>query len=146
MKYTFAFAALAIACIAIASCSNKNRYNDMSQLPEAVQQVVAQNFAGNNVVSSEVETNTFGVDEYEVYLDNGTKVKFEGVEWDEVEVPAGASVPAYFILEPIQTYVATNNPDQTIVKIDREKNGYEVTLSNNVELEFDNNGAFVRID
>ena len=146
MKYTLAFALLAIISIGIASCSNESTYNNMSEVPQTVQTVVSENFPAE-VLSTVVETNSFGNDEYEIILQDGTKVKFEGEVWDEVKVPAGQSVPSYFVLEPIQTYVTANMPGQTIVKIDREDNGgYEIGLSNGVEVKFDASGNFIKID
>lgn len=147
MKYTLAFIALAIASIGIASCTTETTYSDMSQLPQSVQQVVTDNFDGN-VVSVYVEDNSIGENEYEIVLDNGTKVKFEGEMWDEVTVPAGSTVPQYFIPSAVATYVTTNMPERNIVKIDREdgNKGYEVKLDNNIELNFDANGAFLGID
>ena len=146
MKYTLAFALLAIISIGIASCSNESTYNNMSEVPQTVQTVVSENFP-SEVLSTVVETNSFGNDEYEIILQDGTKVKFEGEVWDEVKVPAGQSVPSYFVLEPIQTYVTANMPGQTIVKIDREDNGgYEIGLSNGVEVKFDASGNFIKID
>lgn len=145
MKYTLAFAALAIAVIGIASCSNEKTYTDMSQIPESVQNTIVDNFNAN-VVSTQVETNTFGVDEYEIYLADGSKVKFEGEVWDEVEVPVGQSVPNYFVIEPIRNYVAQNMPGVAIIKIEKEKNGYEVELSTGMDVKFDANGTVIKID
>ena len=146
MKYTFAFAILAIISIGIASCSNETTTSDISATPVAVQNTVKDNFS-SNVIAVTTETNTFGEDEYEVVLADGTKVEFLGDEWKEVSVPAGQNVPVTFVIEPIQTYVATNNPGQSIVKIERkDKKGYEIKLSNGVEIVFDSNGNFVKID
>lgn len=145
MKYTLIFGLLAIASIGFASCSNETTATDMAQLPEPIQNTVNNNFS-SNVISVTTETNTFGNDEYEIFLADGTKIKFEGEAWDEIEVPLGMSVPREFVLEPIQVYVNQNMPEQTIVKIDRDSKGYEVDLSNGVELKFDTNGTFIKVD
>lgn len=145
MKNTLLFGFIALVAIGIASCSNDKTYNDMAQLPESVQNVINDNFT-SPVTIAEVESGTIGVDEYEVYLADGTKVSFAGEVWDEVKVPAGQSVPVAFIVEPIQTYVAENYPGQAIVKIERDRTGYDVKLANGVDIEFDNNGLFVKID
>ena len=145
MKYTIAFALLAIVSIGFASCSNETTSPYMSQLPTPVQSVINDNFSAQ-VLSATTEANTFGIDEYEIILADGTKVSFAGEEWDEVEVPAGQSVPDYFVIEPIRVYVSEKMPDQTIVKIERNKKGYEIELSNKMEINFDNNGAFISVD
>lgn len=145
MKSTIAFAVLAICSIGFASCSNETSAPDMSQLPQSVQNVITDNF-NSDVMVATTETNSFGADEYEVVLVDGTKVKFEGEEWEEVEVPLGQQVPATFIIEPIQSYISQNMPGQYVVKIDRDKKGYDVDLSNGVEVKFDTNGTFIKID
>ena len=117
----------------------------MKQLPVAVQKTVTDNFK-SKPVSAKIEKNTYGTDEYDVVLADGTKVKFEGEAWDEVSVPMGQSVPEYFVLKPISTYVTANQPGQKITKIERDKKGYEVKLSNGLEIKFDTNGKFVKID
>lgn len=146
MKDTILLGIIALFAIGIASCSHEKSYTDMSEVPVAVQTTVTDNFQ-SGVASAKVETNAIGVDEYEVYLQDGTKVKFEGEDWEEVKVPAGQSVPDAFVIEPIRTYVAnTQEPGITIVKIEKDKNGYDIELSNGVDIEFDQNGNFVKMD
>lgn len=145
MKYTIAFALLAIITLGIASCSNETTSDNMSQLPQSIQNTVADNFT-SNVLSVTTENNSFGEDEYEIILADGSKIKFEGEAWEEISVPNGQSVPEVFVLEPIQSYMAQNLPDQTIVKIEKDKKGYEIKLSNGMEIDFDTAGNFVKID
>lgn len=145
MKSTFALAILAILCIGIASCSNETTTNNMDELPASVQNVVNTQFTGK-VVTVTTESEAIGVNEYEIYLDNGTKLTFVDEEWDEIEMPLGQNVPAYFVLSPISEYVTTNHPGQAIVKIDREKEGYEIELGNGLDIKFDTNGNFIKVD
>ena len=145
MKTTLALALFAILTIGFASCSAETTTNDMSQFPTSVKNTVTKNFK-SKVLSATSETNTFGESEYEVVLADGSKIKFEGEEWEEVKVPAGQSVPETFVIAPIQTYVTKNQPGQTIVKIEKDKKGYDVELSNGIDIEFDLNGNFIKID
>ena len=145
MKYTFAFALLAILSIGFASCTNETTTTDMTTLPVAVQNTVKNNFTGN-VVSVTTEDSAIGVEEYEVCLDDGTKISFAGEEWDEVEMPLGVSVPSYFLLSPISEYVATNYPGQAIVQISKDNKGYEIELANGIDIDFDINGNFIKVD
>ena len=44
-------------------------------------------------------------------------------------------------------YIAANYPDNTIIEAEREDdNTYEVTLNNGMELKFDADGNFLRVD
>jgi len=42
--------------------------------------------------------------------------------------------------------VAANYTDAGINEISRDRRGYEVELTNQIELQFDQNGNFVRVD
>jgi len=46
----------------------------------------------------------------------------------------------------IAEYVKTNFPGTQIVKIDKERRGYEVELSNDIDLHFNSNGKLLYID
>lgn len=145
MKYTLAFALLAILSIGFASCKNETTATDMKGVPTEIQQEVNKNFT-SKVITVTTEKNTLGNDEYKIVLADGTKVEYEGTQWEEVTVPVGQTVPEYFVMEPISKYVAANMPGQTIVKIERDKKGYEVKLANGVELKFDTAGKFLKVD
>ena len=84
--------------------------------------------------------------EYEVYLKDGSEIKFDKKSnWEKVECREGA-VPATIVPEAITTYVRTHFPGETITQIERDGNKYEVELSNRLELKFDRNGRFLKID
>lgn len=57
-----------------------------------------------------------------------------------------AVVPAKLIPANIANYVNKNFKGATIVKIDKEHYGYEVELSNGLDLKFNCNGSFMMID
>ena len=110
------------------------------QLPQKAQQFINTHFSGVEVLSATVD------DDYEVYLANGTKVEFtlQG-EWKEVKCP-GSAVPAAIIPAAITQYVKAQFPNCSIVKIEKKYSGYEVELNTDVELKFDKNGNFIRLD
>lgn len=145
MKRTFFICILAMSAFAFASCSTKTTQHDMTQMPVAAQKIVKDNFS-SKVAAVEVETNVMGANEYEVRLADGTEIQFVNEEWDEVKVPAGKSVPEYFVLQPIRTFLAENQPGLAIVSVDRDSKGYEVKLANGVEVKFDTAGKFVKYD
>lgn len=134
-----------IMSVSIMACSSKTVQRDMSQMPESAQNIVNTNFK-SKVASVETETNVIGATEYEVRLADGTEIQFLNEEWDEVSVPAGQSVPEYFVIEPIRTFVTQNQPGVVIVSIDRKNNGFEVELSNGIEIKFDTAGNFIKYD
>ena len=84
--------------------------------------------------------------EYKVYLANGTKVEFDGDgAWKEVDGKRNA-IPTGFIPAKISNYVKRSFPNTTITKIERDRKEIEVKLNNGLELKFDKNGNFKKID
>ena len=65
--------------------------------------------------------------------------------WDNVDCQ-WESVPAALVPTEIATYVSTNFPGALIVKIDKERYGYEIELSNDLELKFNKSGKLFHID
>ncbi len=132
---------LAIGSLAFAQTSVKT-----VQLPQTSQGFLNTNFSNNTVTNTKVDTKRNVVDEYEVYLDNGVKVEFDrNGNWKEVD-GKGTAIPTEFINQNIVSYVNTQYPNAQIYKVEKERKGYEVKLTNGLELKFNHQGAFLRID
>lgn len=86
--------------------------------------------------------------EFEVYLSNGQKVEFyKDGEWKDVDaVKRGETVPIGFYPSEIDTYVSEKHAGEGIHEISKESYGYDVELTNNVDIEFTSNGEFIRYD
>ncbi len=114
----------------------------VNQLPAAAKTFVKNNFKGKTIASAEKDGTT-----YECRLDDGTKIEFNrnGV-WDKVETNANSPVPARLVPRAIQQYVKAHYADCIITKIDKERYGYEVELSNDIDLKFNRKGKFLGID
>ena len=56
----------------------------------------------------------------------------------------GQEIPQGIVPETISTYVADNYSELFITGIDTEGNGYEIDLSNDLDLHFDTEGNFVK--
>jgi hypothetical protein len=115
------------------------------ELPVVAQGFLKEYFPENEILSVKKDrelSKTF----YEVVLQDGTEIEFDADgEWDSVDCIRSA-VPAALIPGAIAEYVQINFPSQVIVKIDRETYGYEIELSSGLELRFDKNGKFLRVD
>ena len=107
------------------------------QLPAQAQSFLNEHFADAKI--SYVKHDTDFLDRaYEVMLADGTKIEFsQKGNWEEVDCRY-SEVPAAVIPVPIAKFVAENHPDARILKIERDRRGYEVKLSNRVELSFNN--------
>lgn len=142
----FLLSLVAILGVALFAQAKDTYSHDASVLPKAAQATIANNFkAGVSVVKIDKD---FGrVSDYEVVLTNGTEITFDrGGNWDNVEVNNSQSVPAAFVPKAIRDYVNANQKGARIVGIDKERHGYDVELSNGLELKFDKAGNFQRYD
>lgn len=115
------------------------------KLPAAAKTFVQQNFPGNTI-SYAKEDRDFMKTTYEARLDDGTEIDFTGSgEWDKVDCKYKA-VPAAIVPAAIAQYVTSTFPGALIVKIDKERYGYEVELNNDLELKFNKQGALMYMD
>ena len=55
-------------------------------------------------------------------------------------------MPAELVPEQIATYVKTNFADQSITKIEKKRRGWEIELSNELEIKFNKNFVVTKID
>lgn len=135
------FIGTSVAC----SKLDDDRPITIDKLPTAVKTFVDKHFAGLEISYAKLDRN-FGDNEYEVVLSNGSKIDFSSNgEWKEVDCERG-EVPASIIPEKIASYVAKSYPGTKVEKISRSKRYYEVELHNDLELTFDKEFNFLRVD
>lgn len=117
----------------------------LNELPARAQQVVAKHFAGQKVALAKMDTGFLDKD-YEVIFVNGHSVEFDkDGAWSEVNCPDGA-VPSAFIPAAIGKYVRSTFTGTKIVRIERDRNGYEVKLTGGIEVEFNSKFQVKDID
>ncbi|MCH5229036.1 MAG: PepSY-like domain-containing protein [Muribaculaceae bacterium] len=138
---------IAILGLTFASCSDdKDEPIDFNQLP-----TISQNFIKTYFTNVEIVNIIYEKDknnhEYEVDLENGFELTFnkEG-DWTDVNAPNGQTIPDGIAPESIANYVSENYPDYGINEISKEKNGYDVELTNGLDLNFNLQGEFTGID
>lgn len=146
-KQTIAPIMLAMMVIFSATACDKEENIKPEDIPAAASTFVSTYFPDLTISHAKKEKDGLFGREYQVYLNNGTEIDFDknGV-WIEVDGPANEAIPTGFILDPIVAYVAENYDMVAINSISKERNGFEVELTNGFDLEFDLNGAFVRMD
>lgn len=140
----FLFLALALTLCSV-SLSARDQVISEQQLPAAAKTFVKQYFK-NRTVSMAKKDVDFGSASYDVVLNSGTKIEFNSKgEWKEVDC-APAAVPEAIIPSAIRTYVKANYANCKIVKIERDRSGFDIELSNDLDLRFDKQGKFIRVD
>ena len=137
MKYFL----MALMCLMSTSILADDTPIPVEQLPEAARTFVQANFKGQKIVYAEKDWNSF-----ECRLKDGTKIEFtKKGAWKKIDRKKDA-VPAELVPEAIREYVKANFEDCTITKIDKERYGYDIELSNDIDLKFNYQGAFIGMD
>lgn len=144
MKRILALSLSLLAAITV-SLQAADRIIAYSQLPKSAQAFVAKYFPGRT--ASEVkEDNERTGKTYEVRLSDGTEIEFYAHgQWKDVDGKRTA-LPTAFIPAPIVKYVQANHAGDAIVKIEKNRRGYEVELASDTDLYFNNQLQLVRYD
>ena len=133
-----AFVCMMVSNVALAD----DRPIPVEQLPASAKTFVTKNFQGKKILYAEKDWNS-----YECRLDDGTKIDFTSKgEWKQVDCHGMSAVPAVLVPEAIKQYVETNFSNCMITKIDKERHGYDIELSNDLELRFNHQGALIGMD
>jgi len=124
---------------------------DPASLPQTILDYITQNYPNTTIIEAEIESNG----NYEVSLSNGVELYFNsngdflmtgnddngGNDDNDSSNIDPASLP-----QIILDYITQNYPNTTITEAEIESNGnYEVSLSNGVELYFDQDGNFLSV-
>lgn len=133
--------------LCVGSMSARDRYtHDVKVLPVAAQTVIKNNFKAE-VSHIKIDKEWGRVSEYDVILTDGTEITFDkSGNWKDIEVRGNGSVPSAFVPSGVAEYVKKNHKKTTIVGIEKKSSGYDVELSDGVEMKFNTQGRFLRYD
>ena len=115
------------------------------QLPKNAQHFLHTHFNKHKVIAASQDRELFNSD-YTAHLDDGTKIEFNSNgDWEYI-AHRGGNIPQEVIPAKILDFVKQHFPTSTIVKIERERSGYEVELLGDIELKFDSALNCIDID
>ncbi|GHV34493.1 hypothetical protein FACS1894178_2100 [Bacteroidia bacterium] len=141
------YCATLILTLMLVACDKESVINE-NQLPKESQTFLDTHFSG--IATSAIIKDKDGLTTtYEVYLVNGFEIDFKkSGEWDDVDCKQSAVPTSIIALLPagIAEYCTINFPNVLIVEVNKEHYGYEIGLSNDLDLEFDTDGGFRKID
>ena len=144
MRKLFLIAAVIFMSLGVA-CASSDRPITVENLPQKAQQFIKRYFSSVGVTFAKEDRDLLSK-EYEVLFDDGSKVEFTADgKWKSVE-RKGVEVPADIVPQQIKDYIAKSYPDAQIRKIERDRNEYEVSLSNRLELKFNKDFKLIEID
>lgn len=116
------------------------------ELPEKAQTFLMKYFENADVLYAKAERDMGVVTSYDVVLEGDVKVEFNrSGEWTSVDCDRG-QVPDSLLPQGVLDYVTKKFAKAYVVEIERDRMGYEVKLSNDLDLDFDKNGKFLRVD
>ena len=121
---------------------------ETKNLPTSAKDFIEKHFSANII---EVEENSnwqiWENEKYEVKLANGIELDFdENGNIIEIESQNNAVIPMAALPANILSYLKENYPDTQVIGWEKQKKEQEVELANGIELEFDDQGNFRKID
>ncbi len=126
-------------------CSAQKEVIQKTDLPKSAQEFLQTNFATTDWAIGRKETKPKNV-EYEITLANGIEIEFNAIgDWKEIDGKDNA-IPMHFVPSKISQYLKSNYPNEKVTKIEKKSNKIEIELANDIELEFDLQENFLRID
>lgn len=141
-KVGMMMAALLVA-VGLSSCEKETKLST-DDFPSEITEYASEHFPERSIV--QIIKDSDGLDkDYEVYLKGGVYLEFDKKKKiQEIESPT--ALPASVVPDNIESYVAANYPDNFITGWELDDKNQQVTLNSGLELEFDMNGKFLRID
>ncbi len=142
MKRIFLFIAVALT---LNACAENTQIITFSALPSQAQTFVRDHFNEADVMFVTMEKDLFST-EYDLRLQDGSEISFNADgSLDKVETKS-QNLPDGIVPDNIIAHVRTMFPNAGIVEYDPDNKKQTVELSNGLELEFDKDGRFVRMD
>jgi len=130
-----------VMTMSLPAMSDNDRVITFDQLPAQAQAMLKQHFSGKVPLVITADRN-----DYNVMYQSGEKVEFDKKgNWREIECKR-SSVPDALIPEQIKAEVNKSFPGTTILKLDRDRRGYDVELNNGLDLEFNKKFQMIEID
>jgi hypothetical protein len=147
MKKTVFYVTLFAVAILFAACEEEKIIQE-NELPAVSRTFIETHFAGVEITAIVREREGLETD-YTVYLANSFDIDFaKSGDWDDVDghsLPVPESILA-LLPQPLMQHIAKTYPNLSIVEVNRERYGYEIGLSSDMDLKFDSNGKFTGID
>lgn len=142
MKKTIIFALFIGIALTNTSCNSEKKAQ------------VVNSFVNTYFPNTEVIANIKDGFDCDVTLSDYTQIGFDAnlfgkLDWDEVDCRhsnGNMAVPTALVPAEITNYVGKIHGTQSIVKISKDNRGYDIELSNGIEIEFDRRFNVVDFD
>lgn len=122
--------------------------NPADILPHTAKQFIETHFPNATILH--VENKQSPVTDgtvFDVDLSDKTEIDFDkDGEWREISTEGNVEIPIVVLPLQVQEYIKANYAGQAIKSIDKDIDDMSVELKNDVDLVFDLNGKFLRVD
>ena len=136
---------LAIVSVCVFSQMHaQERYMKADEYPSDITSYIETNFPDSEIISIK-EEKEHGSTEYEVKLRSMEELEFDG-DYAIKNLESKAGLPDSVIPKKIRDYVAKNYPNHKIEEWKKKRSGQEIELDNDLEIKFDFDGNFVKMD
>lgn len=118
----------------------------ITEMPQQAQTFIKNYFSTHSIALAKMETDILSKS-YDVIFTNGDKVEFDKKgRWTNIDCEHSV-VPGAVVPQSIKEYVHKQYPSAKILKLElTDRKGYDVELSNDVEIEFDKKFNVIDID
>lgn len=143
--HSLTLAIVAAFLFVCAACAGRTTPIQVNQLPTQARQMLKTHFNSSRVALVTKEREGLGWS-YEVTFSNGDQVEFDkSGQWTDLDCKR-SQVPLRLVPPAVRRYVAANYRGARVIKLSRDRKGFEAELSNRIELEFDRQGRLTGID
>lgn len=141
MKKLMTILTALVLTVSLHMSADNDRVITFDQLPAQAQTLLKQHFADKVPLIVTVDW-----DDYKVIYSSGEKIEFDKKgNWKELDCKS-SKVPSALIPEQIRASVKKTFPGASVIKLDRDRRGYDAKLNNGMELEFNKKFEIVDID
>lgn len=136
-----------LGVVALTSCEDMKLFETTilpADAPTAIQAYVDTHFVAHTIQYIERDRDEVAL-RYEVYLSDNVLLEFDS-DYEIKEIYSETRLPDSVIPNAILNHVEANFPDRDITDWELYRNRQEIQLDNNLEVHYDLEGTFIRID
>lgn len=122
----------------------QERYLTVSEYPNKITSFITSHFSKSEIISIK-EEKEIRKTEYEVKLNSMEELEFDE-DFTIKKIESKTGLPNSVLSDKVISYVAENYANKKIVEWKRKRKTDEIELDNDLELVFDKEGNFLRVD
>ncbi|SOD18084.1 PepSY-like domain-containing protein [Pedobacter xixiisoli] len=127
-----------------ASCDKDDTMLSGDKVPLPIGVFVSAHFPNNAIIKA-VKNNDNNKESYDISLEGNFELEFDE-NFGITSIEGNTRLPNSVIPPAILTYVTANYPNQFITDWELESNHQQIELNNGLNLEFNMDGSFIKIE